>query len=119
MRRMSSLDRQLNLWSVQYPSRMAESDTGHERVVIYWTLYTDTGGSLACELSRTARGLMVRCLDQQRNVLLSDRVAKAGDGAALAAQWKGHLLVKGEYFARPGLVSSSFHEKPSRRFTGT
>jgi hypothetical protein len=80
---------------------MSEPDAGHERVVIYWTLHNDTGGTLACELSRTERGLVLRCLDQARKVVLSERVATAADGGELAGQWKARLLEKRDYFERP------------------
>jgi len=80
---------------------MSSSDTGHERVLIYWTLRNDKGGTLACELSRTERGLVVRCLDQARKIVLSERVAVAAAAGAVAAQWKARLLEKGDYFERP------------------
>ena len=80
---------------------MSGSDTGHQRVVVYWTLHNDTGGSLACELSRTDRGLVVRCLDDARAVALSERVATAALAVNVAAQWKARLLDKGDYFERP------------------
>ena len=80
---------------------MNESDAGHQRVVVYWTLHNDAGGSLACELSRTDRGLVIRCLDDARTVVLSERVATAAAAADVAAQWKARLLHKGDYFERP------------------
>lgn len=80
---------------------MGASDTGHQGVVIYWTLHNGRGGTLACELSRTPGGLVVRCLDQARNVLLSERVAAAAAGGEVAEQWKTRVLAKGDYFARP------------------
>jgi len=80
---------------------MSSPDTGHQRVVIYWTLHNDAGDTIACELSRTERGLLVRCLDQARNIVLSERVAVAPAGGEVAAQWKARLLEKGDYFERP------------------
>ena len=80
---------------------MSDSDNGHQRVVIYWTLHNERGGTLACELSRTERGLVVRCLDQARKVALSERVAAAGDAGEVAYRWKARLLEKGDYFERP------------------
>jgi hypothetical protein len=85
---------------------MAASDTGHERLVIYWTLHNDTGGTLACELSRTGQGLVVRSLDGARNVVLSERVAAVAAGAKVASAWKARLLEKGDYFERPRLADS-------------
>ena len=80
---------------------MGESDIGHERVVIYWALRNDSGGTLACELSRTERGLVVRCLDQSRKVVLAERVDVAAAGAEVAARWRARLLDKGEYSEQP------------------
>jgi hypothetical protein len=80
---------------------MSGSDIGHQRVVVYWTLHNDMGGSLACELSRTDRGLVLRCLDDARKVALSERVATAAAAVTVAAQWKARLLDKGDYFERP------------------
>ena len=80
---------------------MAASDHGHERVVIYWTLYNDAGGMLTCELSRTSHGLVVRSLDAVRNVVLSERVGAAAAGASVASEWKTRLIEKGDYFERP------------------
>jgi hypothetical protein len=80
---------------------MSSSDSGHQRVVIYWTLRNDTGDTLACELSRTERGLLVRCLDQTRRIVLSERVAMAAAGGEVASQWKARLLEKGDYFEPP------------------
>ena len=85
---------------------MAASDTGHERLVIYWTLHNDAGATLACELSRTSQGLVVRCLDAMRNVVLSERVAVVAAGATVASAWKAQLLEKGEYVERPRLADS-------------
>ena len=87
---------------------MSASDVGHQRIVIYWTLYTDTGSPLACELSRTDRGLLlVRCLDDARKVLLSECVAAAANGAEVAARWKAQLLTRRDYFERPRPAASS------------
>jgi hypothetical protein len=80
---------------------MSGSDTGHQRVVIYWTLHNDKGGSLACELSRTERGLVMRCLDEARNVVLTERVSAAAAAVDVAGQWRARLLAKGDYFERP------------------
>ena len=80
---------------------MSGSDVGHQRVVVYWTLHNDAGASLACELSRTDRGLVIRCLDDARKVALSERVASAAAAVTVAAQWKARLLDKGDYFERP------------------
>ena len=80
---------------------MAESDTGHEPLAIYWTLHRDAGPPVTCELSRTEHGLWVRCLDQPRNVLLTERVETAAAGLAVAAEWKARLLGLREYFERP------------------
>ena len=98
---------------------MGESDTGHERVLTYWTLHNAHGGTLSCELSGTERGLVVRCLDEVRNVVLGERVKKAAAAADLAAQWKAQLLEKRDYFERPAstppnrLDASHLHVKPS------
>ena len=86
---------------------MSASDTGHQGVVIYWTLHNGIGGTLACELSRTERGLVVRCLDQARNVVLSESVAAAAAGSEVAAEWKARMLEKGDYFERPRCVASA------------
>ena len=83
---------------------MTGSDAGHQRVVIYWTLHNDAGAELACELSRTDRGLVLRCLDQDRKVMLSDRVTTAAAAVDVAASWKARMLHKGDYFERPGVV---------------
>ena len=80
---------------------MGGSDTGHQRVVIYWTLHNNAGNALACELSRTDRGLMVRCLDQARAVVLSERVTTVAAAVDVAAQWKTRVIDRGEYFERP------------------
>ena len=80
---------------------MSEYDKGHQRVVIYWTLHRESGATLACELSRTERGLVVRCLDQARKVALSERVAAAADAGEIASRWKARILEKGDYFERP------------------
>jgi len=80
---------------------MSGSDIGHQRVVVYWTLHNDAGASLACELSRTDRGLVIRCLDDAREVALSERVATAAAATQIAEQWKARLLAKGDYFERP------------------
>jgi hypothetical protein len=83
---------------------MSGSDIGHQRVVVYWTLHNDAGASLACELSRTDRGLVIRCLDDARKVALSERVASAAAAVTVAAQWKARLLDKGDYFERPAVT---------------
>jgi len=80
---------------------MSESDAGHERVVIYWTLHSESKNTLACELSRTDRGLVLRCLDVTRKVVLSERVPTPAGAVEIAAQWKVRLLEKGDYFERP------------------
>ena len=80
---------------------MSGSDNGHQRVVIYWTLHNDKGRTLACELSRTERGLVIRCLDEARTVALTERVATVAGAVDVAAEWKARLLDKGEYFERP------------------
>jgi hypothetical protein len=94
---------------------MGEPDAGHQRVVIYWTLHSDTSGTLACELSRTQPGLVVRCLDQSRKVVLSERVAAAADAAEIAAQWKARLLEKGDYFERHPPAAHRQVKTPSSR----
>jgi hypothetical protein len=94
---------------------MGEPDAGHQRVVIYWTLHSDTSGTLACELSRTQPGLVVRCLDQSRKVVLSERVAAAADAAAISAQWKARLLEKGDYFERHPSAARKQVATPSPR----
>ena len=81
---------------------MSAPDAGHDRLLIYWTLHNDNNGTLACELSRTKQGLVVRCLDDARTVVLSERVAAAVAAADVAAQWKARLVEKGDYFERPG-----------------
>jgi hypothetical protein len=86
---------------------MSESEAGHQRVVIYWTLHNDTGNTLACELSRTERGLVVRCLDQARRVMLSERVATAAAAAEIAGQWKARQVEKGDYFERPRVAQKA------------
>lgn len=80
---------------------MAGSDVGHERLVIYWTLHNDSGGLLACELSRTSQGLVVRALDGTRRVVLTERVGVVAAAATVASEWKVRLLEKGDYFERP------------------
>ena len=89
-----------------YSVDMAASDNGHERLVIYWTLYNDAGGTLACELSRTSQGLVVRSLDGTRNVVLSERVGAVAAGASVASEWKARLIEKGDYFDRPYRVET-------------
>jgi hypothetical protein len=91
---------------------MHQPDLGHQRIVIYWTLHSDTGHSLACELSRAERGLMVRCMDEGRKVILSERVGAAAAAGEIAAQWKMRLLQKGDYFERPRRVVQPSADAP-------
>ena len=80
---------------------MADRDSEHQPVVIYWTLYSGTGKPLACELSRSPRGLWVRCFDQHRNVVLSERVGGAAAGLEVASAWKQRLLEQQQYGDHP------------------
>lgn len=86
---------------------MAGSDAGHERLVIYWTLHAEAGATLACELSRTNQGLVIRALTGGRDVVLSERVSAVAAGAAVASEWKTRLLEKGDYFERPRFPSTA------------
>ena len=94
---------------------MAERDTEHQPVVIYWTLFSQTGRPLACELSRTDRGLWVRCLDQHRNVVRSERVGAAAGGLDLASEWKQRLLEQQQYVEHPPRSTGSSTGGATRR----
>ena len=83
---------------------MSASDTGHQGVVIYWTLHNGIGGTLACELSTHRARAGGAVPGPGSNVVLSESVAAAAAGSEVAAEWKARMLEKGAISSGLGVL---------------